>query len=563
MQRKPETREPGQPGPASAYDSIIVLAQRPGAPRTPIQRAGTQDDTAGLRPSVPTTAQVPEIEHSAGRPLPAPLEALAVASFGESMPAVRVHTDDLANRAANRVQARAFTVANDIYFANGAYQPQRADGRELIGHEIAHVLQQRAGLEAGDVHGPGDRYEREAGHAGRSFSGNKPVHSSVTTRPQAIRSSASGRSSSVAQARPLQRDVEGMVKIKGQFKLFTPTIGDSVGAGGANKAADVRTVQILLKDQGYDVEPTGKADDATLTAILDFQKRKFPRWRNHDGKIDVGKSTWKALTHAYYKPDETPRKRKQFAKSRSVLISPADISSAVKNTLAYVEDENKDKLDDYIALNREAAASAGAVDNIKATGIRHVAAILQQYYDMGISIDTLYIASHGSYFRQGFVIGNETVTPKNITRLRILRNLLSPNTKLVVNACHVGGGSNPKAARRFTQKLAQTLGITVYTSRSWSRGSTSQFTDDEPASYFGDPTKYSSKDIKDRPNVYKFLGQWLEATPGEKKATIRVINTPMYRDDGGFDISDTRFPDFNPTELAAYLGVVAGLKAGK
>lgn len=41
--------------------------------------------------------------------------------------------------------AQAFTSGNEIHFAPGQYNPQSNDGKKLLGHELAHVIQQRKG----------------------------------------------------------------------------------------------------------------------------------------------------------------------------------------------------------------------------------------------------------------------------------------------------------------------------------------------------------------------------------------------------------------------------------
>jgi hypothetical protein len=108
---------------------------------------------------------------SRGEPLPAPLQARLERSFGADLGAVSVHRDAGADAAARAEAARAYTAGRHIYFAAGAYDPAAAGGRELIAHEIAHVLQQtaRAGadgrLQATDVLGPGLVQRQESGDA--------------------------------------------------------------------------------------------------------------------------------------------------------------------------------------------------------------------------------------------------------------------------------------------------------------------------------------------------------------------------------------------------------------
>ena len=64
--------------------------------------------------------------------------------FGHSFADVRVHHDHDAAAASRAVGAAAFTVGRRIAFAQGRYEPRSASGRRLIGHELAHVVQQRS-----------------------------------------------------------------------------------------------------------------------------------------------------------------------------------------------------------------------------------------------------------------------------------------------------------------------------------------------------------------------------------------------------------------------------------
>jgi hypothetical protein len=62
--------------------------------------------------------------------------------FGHSFARVRVHHDSLAAASAKAVNANAYTVGRDIVFAAGRYAPQTPHGRQLLAHELAHVVQQ-------------------------------------------------------------------------------------------------------------------------------------------------------------------------------------------------------------------------------------------------------------------------------------------------------------------------------------------------------------------------------------------------------------------------------------
>jgi len=118
---------------------------------------------------------VPEIAQSSGMPLPAEHRARAEHVFQVGFHDVRIHTGGPAAQAARRLAARAFTTERDVYFGSGHYMPHTEAGLRLLGHELAHVVQQRRGLSAESLGGTGDAYEREADNAGAAFARGEPV----------------------------------------------------------------------------------------------------------------------------------------------------------------------------------------------------------------------------------------------------------------------------------------------------------------------------------------------------------------------------------------------------
>jgi hypothetical protein len=64
-----------------------------------------------------------------------PLEA----HFGMALDGVRVSTSPLLEN----LNARAFASGSDVFFAPGAYEPSTENGRRLLCHELAHIIQQR------------------------------------------------------------------------------------------------------------------------------------------------------------------------------------------------------------------------------------------------------------------------------------------------------------------------------------------------------------------------------------------------------------------------------------
>jgi len=78
-----------------------------------------------------------------GHPLPGSTREFFEPRFGRDLGDIRIHADARAADMAQSVNARAFTVGSDVAFAAGQYSPETANGRELLAHELTHVVQQR------------------------------------------------------------------------------------------------------------------------------------------------------------------------------------------------------------------------------------------------------------------------------------------------------------------------------------------------------------------------------------------------------------------------------------
>lgn len=62
--------------------------------------------------------------------------------FGQNFSNVRIHTDSVAAKSAQSINALAYTTGNNIVFNNGQYSPESESGKKLIAHELTHVIQQ-------------------------------------------------------------------------------------------------------------------------------------------------------------------------------------------------------------------------------------------------------------------------------------------------------------------------------------------------------------------------------------------------------------------------------------
>lgn len=132
----------GAPLPAFAGRAAPLQARTaPGRPAPAHQGAGPVAQPHGGNGSFEIDPARLGLAHGRGKPLPDAVLAKMEAAFGADFSAVRVHVGPQASR----IGAVAFTTGNDLYFAPGQYQPDTISGQQLLGHELAHVIQQRQG----------------------------------------------------------------------------------------------------------------------------------------------------------------------------------------------------------------------------------------------------------------------------------------------------------------------------------------------------------------------------------------------------------------------------------
>lgn len=86
-----------------------------------------------------------EVVQGSGESMPAAVRSDMEQRFGHDFSRVRVHADADAVRSAEDIHAEAYTAGDHIAFGAGRYAPETSDGRQLLAHELAHVVQQRGG----------------------------------------------------------------------------------------------------------------------------------------------------------------------------------------------------------------------------------------------------------------------------------------------------------------------------------------------------------------------------------------------------------------------------------
>jgi hypothetical protein len=78
-----------------------------------------------------------------GSPLPASAREFMEPRFGADFSGVRVHSGSESAQLNRSVSANAFTIGQDIYLGEGKSDVTSAAGKELLAHELTHVIQQQ------------------------------------------------------------------------------------------------------------------------------------------------------------------------------------------------------------------------------------------------------------------------------------------------------------------------------------------------------------------------------------------------------------------------------------
>jgi hypothetical protein len=77
-----------------------------------------------------------------GQPLSPANRSFFEPRFGYDLSGVQVHTGPKAAETARAVNAKAFTVGRDVVFGAGQFTPDTQSGKQLLAHELTHVVQQ-------------------------------------------------------------------------------------------------------------------------------------------------------------------------------------------------------------------------------------------------------------------------------------------------------------------------------------------------------------------------------------------------------------------------------------
>jgi hypothetical protein len=123
----------------------------PGCEEEELRRQQIEEEEEELQAKA-TSGNIPEVNPNlesqiqslkgGGQPLSANERSFFEPLFGRDFSQVRVHTDVPAAESAGAVNARAFTIGQDVVFGAGQYASRTDSGQKLLAHELTHVVQQ-------------------------------------------------------------------------------------------------------------------------------------------------------------------------------------------------------------------------------------------------------------------------------------------------------------------------------------------------------------------------------------------------------------------------------------
>jgi hypothetical protein len=109
--------------------------------RKPLESFIQRKDTSSKTESENITQQI-NLDQGKGNSLDGGTQSFMQTKLGSSFEHVKIHTDEDAVRMNRELNAKAFTVGSDIYFNKGEYSPHSIEGKQLLAHELVHVIQQ-------------------------------------------------------------------------------------------------------------------------------------------------------------------------------------------------------------------------------------------------------------------------------------------------------------------------------------------------------------------------------------------------------------------------------------
>ncbi len=200
-----------------------------------------------------------------GAPLPANTRGEMESQFGTDFGNVNIHTGSEAQSLSSDLNAKAFTVGNDVYFNNGAFAPETQEGKHLLAHELTHVVQQGGGESAQRrvQRGPTAPAAAPAGPAGASPAASSEEFTATSYKGPlgeiTIGTDGSPTAINIATLQIPAAKTKGPVATPASVELSSAERGETKQASNWNAAIGDLSGQVndvITRDKGADLSGT-------------------------------------------------------------------------------------------------------------------------------------------------------------------------------------------------------------------------------------------------------------------------------------------------------------------
>ncbi len=269
---------------------------------------------------------------SGGSRLPAGARRHFERAFRTDFSDVRIYE----GKAASQLGATAFTHGANIYFAPGRYDPISEGGRELLGHELTHVVQQRAGVAT--AQGKGGIINRD-----RSLENEADTLGAAAARGETVEVRGAASVLDGAQrdedGRPMSDLAADFLRgtAEGQALVLSPTIAKQAAVGAVQdhlapalrkiaEAAAEAEAKKIAKVVGENKKSRSKSKDGSFKkAMKDVAAAERAHLEAHGDELLAGDSPDRVEKRAYAHGKEAGRE----AASKAALEITKTIATTV------------------------------------------------------------------------------------------------------------------------------------------------------------------------------------------------------------------------------------------
>jgi hypothetical protein len=186
------------------------------------------------------------VPHAGGQPLPEATRRNMRRVLGWDFSSVHTHADRAAAEFTNRLDARAVTVGSELFFNEGEFRPGTTEGEKLIGHELAHVVQQAGGDR--NPGGPADP-ERAAEAAGNAAARGAAIQFGLRAAPAGVPALQPKPGSPPKSWDERLTDAQAEPDLAKRSTAMTALVGEALGSGyTVHEAGTKSTVSVDTAD---------------------------------------------------------------------------------------------------------------------------------------------------------------------------------------------------------------------------------------------------------------------------------------------------------------------------